>query len=261
MKQDDIRQIGVCGSTIEYRWFEPSEPPDLAPIVLLHHAFGCVADWRDFPTILAAATNRRVIAYSRHGCGRSSPLPLLRDKRYLHEEAEAFLPAFLDAVDLSTVHLFGHSDGATIALLCAAAHQSRILPSVIEAPHVFAEDVTLAGVASARARYLSDPDYRRRIARYHADPDGAFFAWTDTWLSPTFGDWSILPDLPAVVAELLVVQGDQDAYGTLEHVETIKRGNSGKVVTEIIPNGQHVPHAENPEYIARRAAEFFSVLA
>lgn len=48
---------------------------DRAPLVLLHEGLGSVGLWRGFPAALAAATGRRVIAYSRHGHGRSQRPP------------------------------------------------------------------------------------------------------------------------------------------------------------------------------------------
>jgi pimeloyl-ACP methyl ester carboxylesterase len=58
-------------------------------LVLLHEGLGSVGLWREFPRALAAATGRRVIAFSRYGHGRSEPPPAARTPAFFHEEASA----------------------------------------------------------------------------------------------------------------------------------------------------------------------------
>ena len=65
---------------------------------MLHEGLGSVAMWRDFPHRVARATGRDVVVYSRRGYGRSSPAPLPRASRYMHDEALVVLPALLDAL-------------------------------------------------------------------------------------------------------------------------------------------------------------------
>jgi pimeloyl-ACP methyl ester carboxylesterase len=48
------------------------------PILLLHEGLGSVALWRRFPEMLAEATGREVIAWSRQGHGSSDPITDLR---------------------------------------------------------------------------------------------------------------------------------------------------------------------------------------
>src|SRR3954470_21690476 len=55
----------------------PGEP-DRRAIVLLHEGLGSVGLWRGFPAALQAATGRRVLAFSRHGHGRSQTPPPAR---------------------------------------------------------------------------------------------------------------------------------------------------------------------------------------
>ena len=59
------------------------------------------------------------LVYSRYGNGRSTPLRAEeRPVSYMHDEALQTLPAFLDCCRLAihSVILFGHSDGASIAI-------------------------------------------------------------------------------------------------------------------------------------------------
>src|ERR1700727_2242051 len=70
-----------------------------APLVLLHEGLGSVGLWRGLPGLLAAATGRRVIAFSRFGHGRSEPPAVPRTEAFFHQEALEVLPAVL-----STLH-------------------------------------------------------------------------------------------------------------------------------------------------------------
>ena len=78
----------------------------------------------------------------------------------------------LDRLGFERVVLFGHSDGATINLLFAAAYPDRVVAAVIEAPHVVIEGITVEGVAAVAHQYEQDAEFRERITRRHADPDG-----------------------------------------------------------------------------------------
>jgi pimeloyl-ACP methyl ester carboxylesterase len=90
--------------------------------VLLHEGLGCVAMWRELPAQLAAATGLDVVAYSRAGYGRSSPVPAAaRPLDYLRVGGVRELAALLATLALDDVLLVGHSDGASIALAYAAA--------------------------------------------------------------------------------------------------------------------------------------------
>jgi len=52
------------------------------------------------------------------------------------------LPALFEALDIERLWLFGHSDGASIALLYAA--KFPVAGVVAVAPHIFVEDVSIA---------------------------------------------------------------------------------------------------------------------
>ena len=92
--------------------------------------------------------------------------------------------------------LLGHSDGASIALLHAAAFPDRVAGVIALAPHVFVEDLSIESIARTRETYLATTDtqgagLRVKLARYHDDPDSAFWGWNDIWLDPAFRSWNI----------------------------------------------------------------------
>jgi len=137
---------------LEYAWLN-ADRAEAPPIVFLHEGLGTLAMWRDFPQRLCDAGGFRGLLYSRSGYGRSTarrpreqwPLD------YLEREARQLLPDFLRAVGVAArPWLFGHSDGASIALIYAAAFPEALAGAMALAPHIFVEDATIAGIAAAR---------------------------------------------------------------------------------------------------------------
>lgn len=111
------------------------------------------------------------------------------------------------------------TDGASIALVHAAGSGREVSGLVLLAPHVVVEERTLQGIRAARHSYL-EGSLRDRLARHHADVDNAFWGWNDVWLSPEFAAWSIEDHLSELRAPCLVVQGEDDPYGTLEAISS-----------------------------------------
>jgi pimeloyl-ACP methyl ester carboxylesterase len=231
--------------------------PAVAPVVLLHEGLGSVGLWRDFPAGLADATGARVVAYSRFGHGASDPPPRSRTPRFMHEEALDVLPALLDALQIEDPILVGHSDGASIALIHAASHPVRA--AVAMAPHVFVEPMGLAEIREARTAYESG-GLRERMARHHRDPDAAFHGWNAVWLHPDFPRWSIEDVLPDITCPLLLIQGTEDQYGTLEQLDRIEAAVAGPV-ERLHLACRHAPHLEAPAETLAATAGFIGHVA
>ena len=190
--------------------------------------------------------------YSRAGYGESDAAPLPRSVRYMHEEAE-LLPEILAAAGIDDPVLVGHSDGASIAIIHAGSGgKARAL--VLEAPHVFTEQMGLRSIANAREAYERG-DLRQRLAKYHQDVDAAFWGWNRPWLDPEFRDWNLEEFLPRIAAPVLVVQGEQDEYGTGKQIDAIRRG-ARSVEVLLLPRCGHSPHRDQPEAALRGIAAF-----
>src|SRR6266496_4079 len=151
-KGGSLSRVEVLGRRLEYRRIGPR--PGAAPtIVFLHEGLGCVGLWRDFPDRLASATGCGALVYSRQGYGASDRVRGPRPVRFMHDEALVVLPAVLAHFQLEEVVLFGHSDGASIAVIYAGAGLSHrggrpcgpprprapVRALILEAPHVFVE--------------------------------------------------------------------------------------------------------------------------
>jgi pimeloyl-ACP methyl ester carboxylesterase len=227
-------------------------PGDAPAVVLLHEGLGSVRLWREFPAALAEATGTRVVAFSRFGHGDSDPPPRPRTPRFMHEEALDVLPAVLRAVGVDEPVLVGHSDGASIALIHAAAHPVRGVVAI--APHVFVEEMCLAEIREAKRAFEAD-GLRARMARHHRDPDAAFHGWNDVWLHPDFPDWDITDVLADIRCPLLLIQGEHDQYGTMAQLDAIEAGVSAPV-ERIHPPARHAPHLEAPDETLAATASF-----
>ena len=243
------------GRRLEYAWHGP--PPDAAPtLVFLHEGLGSVSTWRDFPKRLAEATGCGALVYSRAGYGGSDPVPLPRPIRFMHDEARV-LPEVLDAAAVREAVLVGHSDGASIALIHAGSGPSpRVRGLALEAPHVFVEDVTVRSIEKAAVHYET-ATLRRALERHHGtNVDVAFQGWNRAWLDPAFRSWNVEEFLPAIRVPVLVVQGEQDEYGTLRQLDAIEAGCAGPVRRLVLADCGHAPHRDQPDETLTAMATF-----
>ena len=237
-------------------------PPGRAPLVFLHEGLGSIALWRDWPASLCAATGRAGWVYSRRGYGQSSAVPNVRgagrlQPDYMPREALHVLPRLLAALGLERPVLVGHSDGATIALIHAAHHP--VAACVVMAPHLMVEDVSVRSIEQARHAYQHGP-LRQRLARFHADVDGAFWQWNDIWLSPAFRAFDIRDECRAITAPLLAIQGLDDEYGTLAQIHDLQRAVPHARLLEV-PDCGHSPHRDQPSAVNAAIAAFLGSIA
>jgi pimeloyl-ACP methyl ester carboxylesterase len=244
---------------IEYTWTGVADPA--APLlVFLHEGLGSVAMWRDFPQQLCTQAGVRGLVYSRPGYGRSTPRAPSEawEPDFMHQQAHELLPLLLQALGVDTTKqplwLLGHSDGGSIVLLYAARFSTQLAGAIVLAPHILVEELSLRSIARAREAYLNT-QLRERLARFHDDPDSAFWGWNNIWLAPEFRHWSIETSLPNITCPLLAVQGLDDEYGTLEQIRGIQRRATHTRLLEL-PQCGHSPHRDQPEALIRAVVEF-----
>jgi pimeloyl-ACP methyl ester carboxylesterase len=247
--------LHLADMRLEYRMIGP-RPDAAATIVLLHEGLGSVEVWGGFADELAEATGAGVFAYSRAGYGRSSPAKLPRPVSFMHDEALQVLPRVLDTIGFRRGLLAGHSDGASIAAIYAGSIQDhRVRGLALMAPHFFTEDVALAEIARAKAAFEAGP-LRTKLARLHVDPDNAFHNWCGPWLDPEFPNWDITDALAHIRVPILIVQGENDQYGTLRQVEVAGEECYCPVEVAILPNARHAPYREAPAETLAAVTEF-----
>jgi pimeloyl-ACP methyl ester carboxylesterase len=253
--------IETAGAALEARVWGP--PPDTAPtIVMLHEGLGCVALWRDFPKLLAAATGWGVMAWSRQGYGRSDPCALPRRLDYMTIEGEQVVPQVLDVIGFRRGVLLGHSDGGSIAALHSGRlrdhkRDDRVRGLILIAPHFFVEDCSIAAITAAREAFEAH-DLRARLARHHDHVDAAFHGWNGAWLDPGFRDWDITSALRHIQVPVLAIQGLDDPYGTRAQVDVIGAEMQAPAEVDLLEGCKHAPHHEHPETVLSLIAGFLA---
>lgn len=232
-----------------------------APIVFLHEGLGSVAMWmgsgNSWPEAVCTATGRCGVVYSRRGYGQSDPVPDVRGAGrlppdYMHQQAWEVLPALLEALDISKPVLLGHSDGGTIALLYASRHE--IEACIVMAPHVMVEDVSVRSIEQARTGFETG-DLRKRLSRYHADVDSAFWQWNDAWLSPEFRCFDIREECRCIRSPVLALQGEDDIYGSMAQIEEIAP-TLGPFEMHKLPACGHSPQRDQPQLTTQLIRDF-----
>jgi pimeloyl-ACP methyl ester carboxylesterase len=241
---------------IEHAWVGVDDPR--APLVVfLHEGLGSLSMWKDFPQQLCQAAGVRGLVYSRPGYGRSTPRAAEEawGLDFMHRQAQQVLPALLSALRVQDRYwLLGHSDGGSIALLHAAHEPARVAGAIVAAPHILVEDLSVASIEQARAAY-EQGELKKGLAKYHDDPDSAFYGWNRIWLHPPFKAWSIEAEIAAIRCPLLAVQGLDDEYGTLEQIRGIQRRVPHTQLLELGACG-HSPHRDQPQALIQAARAF-----
>ena len=221
--------------------FDETQPT----IVFLHEALGSVAQWRDVPKKVAETIGFNAFAFDRLGHGLSNPMVKKRNIDYLQHEAWEMTPSVLAHFGIKNPILFGHSDGGSIALLYASRFPTRAL--ITEAAHIFVENITLVGIEKDLIR---KDDLIGRLTRFHGEKTGDLFAaWSETWLSKPFKNWTIEAFLHDITCPTLIIQGEKDKYGTAEQVHRIVHGIGEKAKALMIPNCGHTPHKDAEKLI------------
>ena len=231
-------------------------PSPLGTILLIHEALGSVSYWKDFPQTLADETGYSIAAYSRAGHGNSEGPVEPRSLDYYRGQVETVLPAILEHFAITYPVLYGHSEGAGIALLYAAT-QRPVKAIIAEAPIVVPEASTAATIQQLEAGYAAS-DMSRRLARYHAKPDEVFYSWIQSNRASFSKEFPFEQYLKSIQCPLLVLQGDHDEFGGILQYQTIHR---------YMPHAQHAVfeaghllHREVADLVAARVARFLQTL-
>jgi pimeloyl-ACP methyl ester carboxylesterase len=250
------RDVVIDGKRLETLRYVSSESS--ATIVMLHEGLGSVAMWRDFPEQLAQLTGCSVLLYSRYGHGKSQRLSEKRTVEFMHHEAKVVLPQLLDHFQIRRPIVLGHSDGGSIALIYAGTRPQAVRALILEAPHVFLEDVCTQSIQRISELYETT-QLATSLRRYHDHADEMFWGWTEIWLRPDFRSWNIETYLEAIACRVLVIQGEQDEYGTVAQVQAISTRVRG-AESVLIPNCGHAPHRDQTEITLEAISHFIGSL-
>ena len=74
----------------------------------------------------------------------------------------------------------------------------------------------------------------------------------------SFRNWNIEKHLKNIKCQSLIIQGEEDEYGTLKQVDSIVNQISGQASKSIIPKIGHSPHKENREMTINECVKFIN---
>ena len=179
----------------------------------------------------------------RRGYGGSSPLDEL--PRDFHERAADDLAAILEALGIDRPILWGHSDGAVIAALHAAARPESPRALVLEAIHFHRAKSREFFARYARAPEALPVATRERLAADHGERWATVVRMhSQVWLDFHAVGGDFYGDrLAAVGCPTLVLHGESDPHTPVAEVEEVARRIPGAELF-VVAGGGHSPHSE-----------------
>jgi pimeloyl-ACP methyl ester carboxylesterase len=298
--RDEVRHCYarvLAGATVRRRYVEVGTghrvhvlEQGTGPAAVLLPGSGSFAGF--FLPLLDELKGVAALAPDRPGQGLSDPIDL--SPRRFRETAVAWLDRLLDALDLDTAVLLGHSGGAVLALWYALAHPERVKQLVLVDPPAFPKTrcplplrmvatpllgellsrlvpptpkslLRLASFMGEGATLAAHPDLIDLWVATSRDPvaDRAARAELRALISPfallSRSGWRRrsrvrLDELRQVAIPTLMVWGEQDPLVSV---------SGARAVTELIPRAQpkvlaggHMPWLGQPDQAAALAAAF-----
>ena len=95
-----------------------------------------------------------------------------------------------------------------------------------------------------------------KFKKYHSNPDKVFSSWCDVWLSREFAKWNITNLLKYITCPILLIQGNEDQFGTKKQLNLIEKNVSSYIKKIILKNCKHSPHLEYPKLVVDYVEEF-----
>ena len=231
--------------------------PNKSFLIFLHDGLGSIQQWGNLPKSLSKVTGLPALLYDRYGYGKSEKLKKPHELNYFEQEAVTVLPEVLKKLNVKNkLILIGHSDGGTIALLYASEFPENMNCLITEAAHVFTETLTLDGIHNA-VNMFENGDFKMFLSDYHGEnTESMFYGWANLWLDKDFSNWNIKESLKKIKCPVFAIQGDNDKYGSLSHVNTITNEVCGPSESLIIKNCGHIPHHQARDFVLEKMKTF-----
>ena len=132
----------------------------------------------------------------------------------------------------------------------------KILGTILIAPHFFIEEMNIISIREIRNIY--EHNLKKKLSKYHSNPDVAFYGWNDVWLDDKFKNWNITKMLKDIKIPILAIQGKDDPYGTLAQIEVLEKNIKGKLNKLILNNCGHNPLIDKPKESINKIKDFIN---
>jgi len=249
------RFVNIGDFEIYCKILNPSEILTKPVIIFLHEGLGTSESWGFYAYELSQMLELPALIYDRRGYGKSSKHFWVGNSNYLHEEAN-LLNDLIKELGIRSPIIFGHSDGATIALIFGGLFPNKPSAVISVAAHTFLEDHTFNGVKKTIKLYDNLKFKEKLMKRLGDRTDDIFYSWALTWSSDGLVEWNIYDELNKIICPVLVLQGDNDQYGTLKQVLSISERNLKNSEYEILSDCGHIPHIEKKKEMLEKCANF-----
>ena len=148
----------------------------------------------------------------------------------------------------------GHSDGASISLIYAGSNLP-LKGLIMEAPHLMVEKITTEEIKQLYSN-KKKTNLKSKLSKYHNDIESAYEKWCKIWLSEEFKNWNIKCYVKNIKVPVLAIQGKDDQYGSLEHINIIEKRLKYPFKKILIENCKHSPHIEFPKLVVDHINSF-----
>jgi pimeloyl-ACP methyl ester carboxylesterase len=278
------RFVEVNGVKVHYEMAGRGEP-----VFFLLHGFGASTfSWREVMAPLAEMGT--VVAFDRPAFGltqRPMPGEWEGENPYSTEAQVALTVGLMDALEVESAILVGHSAGGTVSVLTALDHPERVSGLILVAPAVSTAENRGANRSSLLRPLLNTPQMRhlgpllvRRIQEGGKDTLRA--AWHDPsritpqvwegYLKPLQAEnwdralWEhnlarrplgLVERLGEIEGPVLIVTGDHDRIVATERSVVLAQVLPGAELL-VIPDCGHLPHEEYPEPFMEAVSTFLA---
>ena len=238
------------------------------PLVFLHSGWGHAIYPFD-RQVETLAHEHRVIIPDRSGYGRSSPIATLPADFHRRAVQETLL--VLDTLALEQPIVWGHSDGAIIALLLALAAPDRVAAAIVEATHfykvkprsrpffdaVIANPTSLGPAASAILEQDHGAGWPRVIERHSR-------AWRQIAEDAASDEEDFYDGrLSDIAVPVLMIHGARDPRTEPGEIDALRRAlepqpSRSRRQVIVLADGGHSPHSERStaDDVTRISREF-----
>ncbi|MFZ7110225.1 MAG: alpha/beta fold hydrolase [Desulfatiglandales bacterium] len=232
-----------------------------APIVLLHHGFGCTKIWKEiYPALLNKGY--RVIMYDRRGFGRSEKGDDALDfyiSDQVRGESVKELATLLKTLHVESLHLVGQCEGGVLAVDFATAYPEQVQTITISSTQCYSV-VTMEELNQdkfPRPFQDLDPGLREKLKDWHGEEYAeSFFNQFRTYGGEYGKDFfDIRPLLPDITCPFLVLYPDRSFIFEVEQGVAYYR-HLPKGELAVLPACGHNTYEYYPEAYARHVLQF-----